>query len=177
MDETTAEERIEAWRDELELAMADQQWRRALQLCSWLRFALWQTELSDPLVEAAHHQAKEGLARQVDREKSQQRHKGEQRLQQDGIMQQIASGQNEQALDSIAALHQDGADRQVVIDLLQELRARMGRVLGPNYRRMNRLAALLGNRLDELEAALVAPDGGAKTPLKSELALTGTQNQ
>jgi hypothetical protein len=152
MDETTAEERIEAWKDELGLAMADQQWRRALQLCSWLRYALWQTELSDPLVEAAHHQAKEGLAKQVDREKSQQRHKGEQQQQWDGIMQQIASGQNEQALDSIAVLHQDGADRQVVIHLLQELRARMGRVLGPNYRRMNRLAALLGNRFDELEA-------------------------
>jgi hypothetical protein len=152
MDETTAEERIEAWKDELELAMTDQQWRRALQLCSWLRYVLWQTGLSDPLVEAAHHQAKEGMAKQVDREKSQQRHKGEQQQQWDGIMQQIASGQNEQALDSIAVLHRDGADRQAVIQLLQELRARMGRVLGPNYRRTNRLAALFGDRFDELEA-------------------------
>jgi hypothetical protein len=152
MDETTAEERIEAWKDELELAMADQQWRRALQLCSWLRYALWQTELSDPLVEAAHHQVKEELVRQVDREKSQQRHKGELRQQRDGIMRQIASGRNEQALDSIAVLHQDGADRQMVIHLLQEIRTRMGRVLGPNYRRVNRRAALLGSRLDELEA-------------------------
>jgi hypothetical protein len=151
MDEMTAEEKIEAWKVELEMAMADQQWRRALQLCSWLRYALWQKELSDPQVEAAHRQAKEGLAKQVDRERSQQRQKGEQRQRRDGIMQQIASGQNEQALDSIAILHQDGADRQVVIHLLQELRARMGRLLGPNYRRTNRRAARLGNRFDELE--------------------------
>ena len=37
MDETTAEQRIEAWKDELELAMADRQGRRALHLSSWLR--------------------------------------------------------------------------------------------------------------------------------------------
>jgi len=152
MDGTTAEERIEAWRAELEMAMADQQWRRALQLCSWLRYALWQHELSDAQVEAAHQQAKEGLAKQVDAERSQQRRQGEQRQRRDGIMQQIASGQNEQALDSIAILYQDGADRQVVIHLLQELRARMGRLLGPNYRRTNRRAAMLGHRFDELEA-------------------------
>ncbi len=152
MDETTVEGQIEAWKNELELATADQQWRRALQLCSWLRYELWQTELSDPLVEAAHHQAKEGLAKAVEREKSQQRHKMEQRQQRDGIMRQIASGQNEQALDSIAVLQQDGADREMVMHLLKEIRTRKGRVLSVNYRRANRRAALMGDRLDELEA-------------------------
>jgi hypothetical protein len=151
MDETTVEERIEAWKGELALAMAGQQWRRALQLCSWLRYALWQQELSDPQVEEAHSQAKEELAEQVDTEKRQQKRQEEQRRRRDGILQQIASGRWEQALGSIEAFFQDEVGQQETIHLLQELRTRMGRVLGPIYRQTNRRAAVLGHRIDELE--------------------------
>ena len=157
IDEKTAKEQIEAWKGNLALAMADQQWRRALQLCSWLRYALGRQELSDPQVEKTHHQAKEGLAEQLVWEMGQQRDTEEHRRRRDGIIEQIASGQNEQALDSIEIFHQDGASRQEVIQLLKKLRPRIGRVLGPNYRQKSRWAAALGHRFDELEERI----GGA----------------
>ena len=151
MDELTAMEQIEAWKEQLALATADEQWRHALQLCSWLRYALWQQELSDPQVDESHRLAKAGLAGLVNKEKSQQRHKEAQRRRRDAIMQQIATAQWSQALDSIDAFHQDGAGRKELDHLLKELETRMGRVLGLQYRQMNRRAGLLGRRFDELE--------------------------
>lgn len=151
MDEMTAAEQIEVWKEQLAPAMADEQWRHALQLCSWLRYALWQQELSDPQVDEAHRQAKAGLAEQMVGEKKLQRHKEEQRLRRDGIMQQIATAQWSQALDSIDAFQKDGADRKELNHLLKELETRMGRVLGLQYRQMNRRAGVLGRRFDELE--------------------------
>ena len=109
--ETMAEEQIEIWKKELAIAMADGQWRRALQLCSWLRYTLRQQELSDPEVEEAHRQAKEGLAEQVIREKAQQEREERHRRLRRQTMYQIISGEWDQALDSIEALYQDGANR------------------------------------------------------------------
>lgn len=152
IDKKTAEEQIEAWEDNLALAMADQQWRRALQLCSWLRYALGQQESSDPQVEKAHQQAKEGLAEQLVQEKRQERDREEHRRRRGAIIEQIAAGRNGQALDSIEILHQEGASRAEIIQLLKELKMHMGRVLSPRYRQANRRAAALGNRFDELEA-------------------------
>jgi alkanesulfonate monooxygenase SsuD/methylene tetrahydromethanopterin reductase-like flavin-dependent oxidoreductase (luciferase family) len=147
--ETTAGEQIEIWKKELAIAMADEQWRRALQLCSWLRYTLRQQELSDPEMEEVHRQAKEALAKQVSREKTQQQHEERHRQLRREIMHQIVSGDWEQALDSIEALYQDGANRQEAIHLLQELKARLPTTLTPEYRQAAQRAAL-GQRLDEL---------------------------
>lgn len=150
MTETTAGEQIEIWKKELAIAMADEQWRRALQLCSWLRYTLRQQELSDPEVEEAHRQAKEALAEQVIREKTQQEREGRHRRLRRQTMYQIVSGDWEQALDSIEALYQDGANRQEVIHLLQELKARWPTTQTPKYRQADQRAAALGRRFDEL---------------------------
>ena len=69
MAQTTNREQIDVWKKELAEAMDSQQWQLALKLCSWLRYALHQQDLSDPEVEEAHRQAKEALARQVIEEK------------------------------------------------------------------------------------------------------------
>jgi hypothetical protein len=151
MSEMTAEEQIVAWKEELAPAMADQQWRHALQLCSWLRYALWQQGSSDPQVDEAHRRAKEGLAEQVDREKDKSKHTADLRRRRDGIMQQIATAQWSQALSSIDAFLQDGAGRDEIRHLLKELQTRMGRILGLQYRQMDRRAAALGRRFDDLE--------------------------
>ncbi len=146
----TTEEQIEVWKKELPRAMADQRWRRALQLCSWLRYALWQQGCSDPGVEQVQRQAKEALVEQVSREKTQQE-RDEERLQlRRKIMQQIVSGNWEQALDSIEVFYQDEADQQETISLLRELKPRLGNMLNSEYRRMDRRAAALGRRFDEL---------------------------
>jgi len=50
----TTGEQIETWKKELVRAMTSRQWRRALQFCSWLRYTLWQQDLSDPEVEEVH---------------------------------------------------------------------------------------------------------------------------
>jgi len=146
----TAEEQIEIWKKELAIAIADEQWRLALKLCSWLRSTLRQQELSDPEVEAAHRQAKEGLAEQVIREKAQQEREERHRRLQQQTMYQIISGDREQALDSIEALYQDGANRQETIHLLQELKARLPTMLTPKYRQADQRAAALARRFDEL---------------------------
>jgi hypothetical protein len=148
--ETTTREQIEAWREELAQAVAGQQWRRALQLCSWLRYALWQQGGSDPEVEQVQRQAKAALAEQVAREKTQQKRDEERWRLRREIMQQIISGDWEQALDSIEAFHQDGANRQGTIHLLQELEKRLGSMLRPKYRQMDQRAAVLGRRFDQL---------------------------
>jgi len=152
--ETTAGEQIEIWKEELAAAMDEEQWRLALKLCSWVRYALSQQGLSDPEVEEAQRQAKEALAEQVTREKTQQEHeeerqRGFRRLRR-MVMHQIVSGDWTQALDSIEALYQDGANRQEAIHLLRELKARLATLLSPRYRQMDRRVAALGRRFDEL---------------------------
>jgi len=90
--ETTTGEPIEIWKEELAVAITGQQWRRALRLCSWLRYALRQQGLSDPEVKEAHRRAKEALTRRVIREKTQQGHKARYRQLRGEIMYQIVSG-------------------------------------------------------------------------------------
>jgi len=147
--ETTTREQIEIWKKELRIAMADEQWRLALKFCSWVRYVLSQQGLSDPEVEEAHRRAKESLAKQVVREKSQQRREERcQRLRRQ-TMYQIISGHWDQALDSVEALYQNGANRQEAIDLLQELKARLGTSRPSKHRRRGRRAAALSRRFDE----------------------------
>jgi len=144
---TNDNEQIEIWKYELVAAMTDRQWQLALKLCGLLRYALRQQELSDPEVDKAHHQAKEALAKQLIREKSVHKEHQQQR---NLTMRQIRFGEWEQALDSIVAIYQDGANRREAIGLLQELDARTQTFLSPNRRLKNQRAAELGKRFDEL---------------------------
>jgi hypothetical protein len=152
--ETRTGEQIEIWKKELAIAIADEQWRLALKLCSWLRYALSQRGLSDPEVEEAHRRSKEGLAEQVSREKIQQERKEEHERKHRRLrrktMHQIVSGDWNQALDSIEVLYQDGADRQEAIHLLRELEARLATLLSPGYRQVDQRSAALVRRFDEL---------------------------
>jgi alkanesulfonate monooxygenase SsuD/methylene tetrahydromethanopterin reductase-like flavin-dependent oxidoreductase (luciferase family) len=143
LTETRTEEQTEIWKNELAIAMADEQWRLALKLCSWLRYILGQQELPDPEVEQAQRQAKEGLAEQVIREKAQQEREERRRRLQRQAMYQILSGDWDRALDLIEALYQHGANRQEVIHLLQELKKRLPTMSIPEYRQR-------GQRVDEL---------------------------
>ena len=150
MTETTDGEQIEIWQEELAQVLADQQWRRALQLCSWLRYALWQQGRSDPEVEQAQRQAKEALAEQMTRERTQQERDAEYLRQQRQIMRRIISGDWEQAMDSIEVLFQDRTNRKAAVHLLDELKLRLGRRLDSQYRKMDQRLAALGRRFDEL---------------------------
>ncbi len=171
MTETTDGEQIDAWKKELVTAMADQQWRLALKLCSWLRYTLSQQGGSDPKVEEAHQQAKEALSRQIAGEKTQRGREEEleerhQRLR-SGAMHQIVSGDWGGALDSIETLYQGQADRHEAIHLLQELKARTVTLLSPTYRQRDERAAALGKRFD----ALVERVGGSPLLSRNESAV------
>ena len=131
MTETTTDEQIELWKEELTVAMADQQWRRALQLCSWLRYTLGQQEQSDPEVEQIHRQAKEAIAEQVTQERAQQAHQREHSRLRLAAANQSASGTWMQALDSIEGFYQNGASQQEALGLLQELKTRLSDRLLP----------------------------------------------
>jgi DNA polymerase III gamma/tau subunit len=149
--EMTNKEQMGVWKKELTVAMVGQQWRRVLQICSWLRYALRQQRLSDPEIEQMRRQAKEALAEQVIGERIQQERECRHQQLQHQIVYQIASGDWEQAMDSIEAIYQDGANRQEVINLLQELEVRLAIiVLSPQYRQMDQRAAALSRRFDEL---------------------------
>jgi hypothetical protein len=127
----TTRKQIEDWKTELALAMVNRQWRRALQLCSWLRYALEQQERSDPEVEQMHRQAKEALAEQVTQERAQQARQKEHRRLRRTSMHQIVSRTWTQALDSIEALYRSGASQQETLGLLQELEGRLSDRLFP----------------------------------------------
>ncbi len=150
MTETTDGEQVEIWKEELTQSLADQQWRHAIQLCSWLRYALWQQGRSDPGVEQAQRQAKEALAEQMTRERTQQERDEEYLRQRRQIMRQIIAGDWEQAMDSIEVFVQDRTNRTAAVHLLQELKMRLGRRLNPQYRKMDLRLAALGRRFDEL---------------------------
>ena len=111
--------------------MGDQQWRRALQLCSWLRYALEQQDRSDPEVEEMHRQAKKALAEQVTQERAQRAEQKKERRLQLTARRQTASGTWTQALDSIDAFYQNGASQQEALGLLQELKTRLSDRLLP----------------------------------------------
>ena len=123
MTETmTTDKQIEDWKIELTCAMGDQRWRRALQLCSWLRYALGRQERSDSEVEQDHQRAKEALAGQVAEERAQRARQRNHHLLRVLAANQIASGTWMQALDSIEAFYQNGAGEQEALGLLQELK-------------------------------------------------------
>jgi glutamine synthetase adenylyltransferase len=152
--ETTTEEQIEIWKEELAIAMTGNQWRIALKLCSWLRYALSQQGLSDPEVEEVHRQAKKALAEQVTREKTQQEREEERgrrlRRLRRTVMHQIVSADWDRALGSIETLYEDGANREEALRLLRELKGRLATVLSPQHRQVDQRAAALGRRFDKL---------------------------
>jgi len=148
--ETTTREQIGDWETELALAIGDRQWRRALQLCSWLRYALEQQERSDPEVEQMHRQAKEALAEQVAQERAERARQKEHRRLRVTARNQAASGTWMQALDSIEAFYQNGASQQEALGLLQELKTRLSDRLFPEYRQIDPKAAALARRFNEL---------------------------
>ena len=154
MTEATSENNIQNWKEELATAMTGQQWRLALKLCSWLRHELRQQDVSDPEVEETHRQAKEGLAEQMATTKTQQETESEHRRtyqqRRTSIMHLLVAGNWNQALDLIEALHQDGASRHQVVDVLHELNARTASLLSPGYRQVDPRAAALGERFEEL---------------------------
>jgi hypothetical protein len=141
--QTTTEEQTETWKGELAIAMADAQWRRALQLCSWLRFTLGQQGLSDPEVEQAQRQAKERLTETVMREKARKRRDERYRQVRRRAMNLILSGSWIRALNVIEVLHEHGANRQEVMHLLQELKNRLPTKTIAEYRQR-------AQRVDEL---------------------------
>jgi hypothetical protein len=148
--ETTTKEQIGDWKTELALAMDDRQWRRALHLCSWLRYALERQEHSDPELEQTHRQAKKALAQQVAQERALQAGQKELRRLRLTARRQTASGTWMQALDSIDAFYQNGASEQEALGLLQELKARLSDRLLPEYRQIDPKAAVLARRFNEL---------------------------
>jgi hypothetical protein len=147
---TATRKQIEDWKTELALAMVNRQWRRALQLCSWLRYALEQQERSDPEVEQMHRRAKEALAEQVTQERAQQARQKEHRRLRRTSMHQIVSRTWMQALDSIEALYWSGANRQETLGLLQELEERLSDRLLPTHWQRGSQAAALRQRFNEL---------------------------
>jgi hypothetical protein len=125
MAEATTKEQIENWKTELASAMAEQKWRRALQLCSWLRYTLDQQGRSDARVERMHGQAKAALAEQVKQERADQELL-EKRLHLRRVSKnQITLGRWLQALDAIEAFYQNGADQEETLDLLQSFQDRL----------------------------------------------------
>lgn len=182
--ETTSGEQIEIWKEELTRAMAGQQWRRALQLCSWLRYALWQQGRSDLEVEGAQRQAKDALAEQVTREETQQGRDEEHRRQRRQIMHQIVAGDWEQALDSIEAFYRDRASQREAVHLLQELKRRLGSRLNAKYRHLDRRSAALGLRFDRLAKQIHGDPSLGQNQMKKGLRkkrmdehLTGTRKE
>ena len=149
MTETTKEQ-IKQWEEELALAMVDRQWRRALQLCSWLRYSLAQQERSDPELEQMHRQAKEALTEQVAQERAQRVDRREHRRLRLTARRQTASGTWMQALDSIEAFYQKGASQQEAFSLLQELKTRLSDRLLPIHQQLDPRAAALARRFNEL---------------------------
>jgi hypothetical protein len=148
--ETTTKKQIEGWETELALAVVDLQWRRALQLCSWLRYALGQQEQSDSEVEQIHHRAKEALAEQVTQERAQRARQKEHRRLRLTAVNQSSSGTWTQALDSIEVFYQNGASQQETRGLLQELKRRLSHRLLPAYWQIDPKAAVLTRRFNEL---------------------------
>jgi hypothetical protein len=159
----TTDEQLNNWKNEMAIAMDNEQWRHALKLCGWLRYALRQQDSSDPDVDEAHRQAKDALARQLVREKKEyEKH----RKQRDLIMYQIISGEWEQVLTSIETHYKDGASREETINLLQEFKGRTRTLLTDNWRQKDPQAAALGRQFDELVEQVADGSNKIKNSLK-----------
>jgi hypothetical protein len=143
-------EQVDDWRDQLTLAMANQQWRRALQLCSWLRYALEKDP--DPEIEQLHRRAKESLAKQVAQERAQQAQESEHRRLRHTVTTHIAAGTWMKAFDALEALYKSSADRQELLGFLRELKIRLSDRLLPTHWEMDPTASTLARRFDELLA-------------------------
>ena len=150
MAEITTEEQIHIWKEELAVTMTSRQWKRALQLCSWLRYALEQRGHSDPEVEQMHGQAKEALAEQVTRERAERVDQREHRRLRRMTSHQINSRTWMQALDSIEALYQSTDDQQETLGLLQHLDEHLTDRLFPAQLQEGTRAAALRLRYAEL---------------------------
>ncbi len=162
MTKGTSDEQIKNWKNELTIAMDNEQWRYALNLCGWLRYALRQQDSSDPDVDEAHRQAKDGLAKQLVREKTEyEKHQKQRHL----IMYQIISREWEQALTSIEAHYKDGGNPQETISLLQEFKGRTRTLLTERWRQKDPQAAALGRQYDEL----VEQVAGGSNKIKNSL--------
>ena len=118
-------EQIENWKTELASAMTNQKWRRALQLCSWLRYAFDQQGRSDARVERMHSQAKKALAEQVSRDRAERERREKHLYLRSVSTNQITSGRWLQALDAIEAFHQNGAGQEETLELLQSFQDRL----------------------------------------------------
>ena len=162
MTKETTDEQVKNWKNEMAIAMDNEQWRHALKLCGWLRYALRQQDSSDPDVDEAHRQAKDALAKQWVREKSAYEKHQKQR---DLILYQIISREWNKALTSIEAHYKDGANRQETINLLQEFKGRTRTLLTDNWRQKDPQAAALGRQFDEL----VEQVAGGSNKIKNSL--------
>lgn len=150
MTERMSSEQLEEWRDQLTLAMANQQWRRALQLCSWLRYALEGNP--DPELEQLHRQAKESLSKQVAQERAQRVHENEHHRLRHAVATHISSGAWMKAFDAIEALYESSADQQELLGFLRELKFRLADRLLPTHWERDPTAPALARRFDDLLA-------------------------
>jgi hypothetical protein len=161
----TTDEQKKNWKNELAIAMDNEQWQHALKLCGWLRYALRQQDSFDPDVDEAHRQAKDALARQLVREKTvYEKHQKHRHL----IMYQIISREWEQALTSIEAHYKDGANRQEAINLLQEFKGRTRTLLTNNWRQKDPQVAALGRQFDELVEQVASGSNEIKNSLQGD---------
>jgi hypothetical protein len=147
--ETSGEDQVLVWKAELSAAMADHEWRRVLQVCSWLKFRLAQEGVLDPEVEKIQSEAKRRLSDAVDEERAKRERQGRHRRAQRKAMDLILSGSWDQALDVLEALHRVGASPQAILHLLKELEKRLPSKTVARYReraqRVNRLEELIGS--------------------------------
>ena len=150
MTEATSQKQIEDWKTELTSAMAEQKWRRALQLCSWLRYTLDQQGRSDLEVEEIHQKAKMALDEQIKRERAEHERQIKHRDLRRTSTSQIISGNWLQALDAIEAFYQNEASQEETLDLLQAFQARLSDRRAPAQPPTGTRATELKQRFDEI---------------------------
>lgn len=165
MTKGTTDEQIKNWKNELAIAMDNEEWQHALKLCGWLRYTLRQQDLSDPDVNEAHRQAKDALAKQLVRENTvYEQHQKQRHL----IMYQIISREWDQVLMSIETHYKDGASREETINLLQEFKGRTRTLLTDSWRQKDPQAAVLGRQFDELVEQVAGGSNKIKNSLQGD---------
>ena len=165
MTKETTDEQVKNWKNEMVIAMDNEEWQHALKLCSWLRYALREQDSSDPDVDEAHRQAKDALAKQLAREETAYE---KQQKQRQLIMYQIISREWKQALTSIETYYKDGANRQETINLLQEFKGRTRTLLTDTWRQKDPQAAALGRQFDELVEQVAGGSNKIKNSLQGD---------
>ena len=166
MTKETTDEQVKNWKNEMVIAMDNEEWQHALKLCSWLRYALREQDSSDPDVDEAHRQAKDALAKQLAREETSYE---KQQKQRQLIMYQIISREWKQALTSIETYYKDGANRQETINLLQEFKGRTRTLLTDTWRQKDPQAAALGRQFDELVEQVAGGSNKIRNSLQGDL--------